>query len=201
MSAPIPRRKWIKSVSTGISVAAAAGAQQPVAKAQSAAPAPAAERPNLEITGLDAIGETFSRFFTNEQFAALRRLADLLLPPNGPMPGAVTAEAPEFLDFFLSQSTAERQTRFRAGLDRLNAEARKRSLSGFAAIDETAAKPLLAPLLEPWTYKPPKDEFARFLREAKDDLFRAMVNSKQYADAQGGRRRSSGMNTYWHAFD
>ena len=177
-------------------------APQP-AQAQSAPPAAATatERPTLDVTGLDSVGEPTLHFFTKDQFAALRRLGDLLLPPNGSVPGAVAAEAPEFLDFYLSQSTSEHKQRYQMGLDRLNQEARNRRLTGFGEIDPQQAAPLLVSLLEPWTYHPPKDEFARFLREAKDDFFRATVNSKQYADVQSGRRRGAGQNPYWHLLD
>ena len=170
---------------------AAAAAQQPTIVAQSPT-APAAERPMLEVTVLDTVADPTLHFFSMDQFAALRHLAEILLPAEGVMPGAVATEAPEFLDFFLSQSSAERQTRYKAGLDRLNG-------AGFLGMDATKAAPLLTTLLAPWTYKPPSDEYARFLLEAKEDLYRAMVNSKQFAETQG--RAGAGMNTYWHVLD
>ena len=43
------------------------------------------------------------------------------------------AKAAEFLDFLLSQSPADRQALYRAGLDRLQADARNRSGAAFAA--------------------------------------------------------------------
>ena len=169
---------------------AAVAAQQSATKAQSP-PASAEERPTLEVTVLDTVADPTLHFFSMDQFAALRHLAGMLLPAEGVMPGAVAAEAPEFLDFFLSQSSADRQSRYKTGLDRLNG-------AGFLQMDATKAAPLLTPLLAPWTYKPPNDEYARFLLEAKDDLYRAMVNSKQFADNHGGGRTGAGMNTYWH---
>ena len=173
-------------------MAAAAAAQQTATQAQSTT-APAAERPTLEVTVLDTVSDPTLHFFSMDQFAALRHLAGILLPAEGAMPGAVATEAPEFLDFFLSQSSADRQTRYKAGLDRLNG-------AGFLSMDAVKAAPLLTPLLAPWTYKPPSDEHARFLLEAKEDLYRAMVNSKQFAE-QGGRRAGAGLNTYWHVLD
>ena len=74
----------------------------------------------LEVTSIDAIADPKPHLLTRSQFAALRKLADILLPANGNMPGAVTAEAPQFLDFYLSQSDAARQTLYRNGLDHLN---------------------------------------------------------------------------------
>lgn len=193
MSERIPRRRWIKTVSTSIPIAAAAAAQQPATQAQSPA-APAAEQPTLEVTVLDTVADPILHFFSKDQFAALRHLAEILIPAAGGLRGAVATEAPEFLDFYLSQSSAERQTRYKAGLDRLNG-------AGFLGMDAAKAAPLLTPLLAPWTYKPPSDEYARFLLEVKDDLFRAMVNSKPAADTQGGRRTGAGLNTYWHVLD
>ncbi len=194
MSERIPRRRWIKTVSTSIPVAAAAAAQQTVIQAQSPPPVPPAERPNLEVTVLDTVGDPILHFFSKDQFATLRRLADILLPADGAMPGAVATEAPEFLDFYLAQSAADRQTRYKAGLDRLSG-------AGFANLDAARSASLLSPLLTAWTYHPPTDEYARFLREVKEDLFRAMVNSRQFAETQGGRRGGAGMNTYWHVLD
>ena len=42
------------------------------------------------------------------------------------------------------------------------------------------------------------DAFARFLREAKDDLILATFNSREQADAAvAAGRRAPGMGTYW----
>ena len=193
MSGQIPRRRWIQSIAATIPAAAAVASQQST-QAQSVPATAPPERPNLEVTGLDSVGEPALHFFSKDQFAALRKLGDLLFPQHGPMPGAIGAEAPEFLDFYLSQSPAARQKLYRTGLDRL-------SQQGFSEMTAEQAKIILAPLNEPWTYNAPKDDFARFLREAKDDFFRATMNSKQFADAQGGSRRSSGQNPYWHVLD
>ena len=175
-------------------MAAAAAAQQPAAQAQSTPPAAPAERPTLDVTVLDSVSDPVLHFFSKVQFATLCHLADLLLPAEGGMPGALATEAPEFLDFYLSQSPVARQTLYKSGLDHLSG-------AGFVKMDASNAAPLLAPLLAPWSYKPPTDPFARFLQEAKEDLFRAMVNSKQFAETQGGGRSGAGMNMYWHVLD
>ena len=193
----IPRRRWLQSLAAAPLAAAAA---QSTANAQSPAPQPAADRPLLEVTSIDAIADPKPHLLTREQFAALRKLADLLLPQNGPTPGAVAAEAPEFLDFYLSQSASTRKALYRNGLDKLNAESRRLAQKPFADIDDANASMILAPLSQPWTYNPPKDQFARFLREAKEDIFRATTNSKPFADARTGRR-GSGTNPFWHTID
>ena len=193
----IPRRRWLQSLAAApVAVAAA----QSTGNAQSPTLPLAADRPILEVTSIDAVADPKPQVLTRDQFAALRKLADLLLPQNGSTPGAVAAEAPEFLDFYLSQSSAARQTLYSDGLDKLNAESRRLTQKPFPEIDAAQAEAVLAPLFAAWTYNPPTDPFARFLREAKEDLFRATTNSKPFADARTGRR-ASGTNPYWHTID
>lgn len=168
-----------------------------------ARPAPTTEdAPKLEIAALDVGGETVPRFFSAPQFAALRKLSDILMPPLNGLPGALEAEAPEFLDFLIGKSPADRQQLYKAGLDALNAQALRQFKQAFAEVDEAQAATLLAPLRQPWTYEPPADPFARFLREAKQDVRTATQNSRAYvaAGATGGRR-GGGMGQYWYPLD
>ena len=135
-------------------------------------------------------------FFTAQQFAALRKLSDLLIPPMNGAPGALEAKAPEFLDFLLSQSPADRQQLYRNGLDGLNAQARRRFAKPFADVDAAQADMLLAPLREPWTYDAPADPVAAMLRAAKDDVRRATTNSREWnLAATAGRTRGGGGRT------
>ena len=61
---------------------------------------------------------------------------------------------------------------------------------------------MLAPLHEPWTYSALPDLFARFLREAKEDLLTATLNSREFAEAQtAAGRRASGVGTYWYPIE
>ena len=119
------------------------------------------------------------RFFTPDEMAAFRRLADTLLPRTR-TPGALDAGAPEFLDSYLAQSGPERQRLYREGV--------KRWMAG-AALD---------PLLQAWTPEPPADAWAAFLRAAKEDLWRATLSSRAWAVAIEGRRRSGSGATYWY---
>ena len=144
-------------------------------------------------------------FFNPQQFEALRRLSDLLMPssstPNG-APGALEAEAPEFLDFLLSQSAADRQQLYRNGLDGLNSQAKKRFSKLFADVDAGQAEILLAPLRDPWTYDAPSDPVAAMLRAAKDDVRRATLNSREWnLAAAAGRARGGGGGLYWLPID
>jgi hypothetical protein len=46
------------------------------------------------------------------------------------------------------------------------------------------------------------DPLPKFLREAKNDVLRATLNSKTYADAAAaGSRRATGVNTYWDVIE
>jgi hypothetical protein len=158
--------------------------------------------PKLTETAPDAVGEGVRTFFTPEQFATLRRLAELLVPAFQERPGAVDAGAVEFLDFLLKASPAARQTLYRNGLDRLQAEAQRAHKKPFAQLDASAADAILSPLRKPWTNGASPDPFARFLREAQDDLLQATVNSREYAQAMSRRSRSaSGVNAYWLPLD
>jgi hypothetical protein len=158
----------------------------------------------LETSVADAAGDVSPRFFNPQQFAALRKLSDVLLPPINGAPGALGAHAPEFLDFLIGQSPADRQEIYHAGLDALNAQAKKRFNRAFVEVDIKQAGELLAPLREPWTFDPPADPLARFLRAAKQDVRTATMNSHEYvaaAGGSGGRRGLGGQGLYWYPLD
>ena len=174
-----------------------------------AAQTPAPEKPpakpdeslKVAVTAPDAATEPIHAFFTAEQYRALEHLSDLLFPAADPKPGAKEAGVAAFLDFLISRSPQERQTLYRRGLDRLNADARARFHVAFADVSSTQAAELLAPLRTPWTYQGPSDQFARFLTSAKEDVLRATVNSREWAAAATGRRGGSGIGSYWYSLD
>jgi hypothetical protein len=116
------------------------------------------------------------------------------------MPRSREAQTPEFLDFLISHSPTARQTLYRTGLDALNSEAHSRFTRPFAGLPESDAATLLAPLRDPWTHAPPQAPLAHFLRAAKEDIFRATVNSRQWANAATGRR-GAGIGSYWLAME
>lgn len=166
-----------------------------------------AESASLSITHLrirdtapDAVADSPPRFLNAPQYAALRKLAALLVPAYGGQPGALETEAPEFLDFLLSQSLPDRQRTYAEGLDRLNADAQRALGRDFAAVTEAEAGPFLAPLNAPWSYDPPADPLTRFLHEAKDDLLAATRNSRQWAESSR-RRGAAGIGSYWLPLD
>jgi hypothetical protein len=191
------RRSVFKSLLSVPALAPVAAAQAP---AGSNAPT-ADDAIPLAVTTAEAVADARPRFFAAQQYATLGRLCDLLGPAYNGKPSARQAEVPQFLDFLLSQSPADRQVLYSQGLDQLDIDARQRSGKAFADLSDSEAAPLLAPLRAGWTWKAPADLTGRFLREAKNDILRATVNSKPYADAAAGSRRATGVNPYWDVID
>jgi Gluconate 2-dehydrogenase subunit 3 len=195
------RRRFIQTLAAAPAVAVPAAptlqAQQPAGATR-----PQEEAPKFELATPDAVAEAAPHFFSAPQFAALRKLSDTLMPPLGGMPGALDAKAPEFLDFLIGASSADRKLLYKTGLDSLNAQAQKRFGKPFADVSEAEAADLLAPLRQPWTYDPPADPLARFLREAKQDVRTATMNSREYATGgSAGGRRGGGLGQYWYPID
>ena len=193
------RRRFMQTIAA---VPALAVPATTPALAQPQAQRPAPEAPKLDISAADAAADMTPRFFTAAQLAALRKLSDILMPPLNNLPGALDANAAEFLDFLIGQSPAERKQIYRTGLDTLNAQALKQFKKPFAEVDAAQASTLLAPLKQPWTYEPPTEPLARFLREAKQDVRTATQNSREYSTAgSAGGRRGGGMGQYWYPLD
>jgi hypothetical protein len=160
------------------------------------------EVPKLEVAIADQASDPVPHFFTQPQFAALRRLCDVLMPPADGNPGALGVGVPEFLDFLIGESPAEKQQLYRAGLDALNAAARRKYTKAFVDVDTSQADGLLAPLHAAWTHEEPSDPLARFLRAAKIDVRTATMNSREYsAVASTGGRRGGGNGLYWYPLD
>jgi len=197
------RRRFVQSL-VAAPVVPALLAQQPSAPGGSAAKLPALETIKLETSSVDEAGETVVRFFSAQQLGALRKLGATILPSINGAPGAIEAGTAEFLDFLLGQSLAERQVRYRLGLDQLNQKAINQFNKPFAELNSSQVNTILEPLRAAWTYDPPADPFARFLREAKQDIRTATMNSREYVTAGvggGGRRGAGGGGLYWYPID
>lgn len=199
------RRRFIQTIAAApvivLPVLPAAQAQQTATPAN-AAPKPVEEDAKLEFVAPDAVGDTPTRFFNDQQFATLVKLGDILMPPFNGAPGALQAQAAEFLDFLIGASPAERQQLYRAGLDALNAQATRRFGKPFAEVNAEQAGELLAPLRQPWTYEPPADGFAHFLRAANQDVRTATINSREYNAANSAAgRRAGGVGQYWYTIE
>jgi hypothetical protein len=151
----------------------------------------------------DVAGEMMPHFFTPAQFSALRKVSDLLMPSANGTVGALDAKAPEFLDFLIGDSLADRKQVYQAGLDALNQQAMKQFKKPFGELEAAQADVFLAPLRRPWTFDEPADPVAAFLRAAKQDVRTATVNSREYSGggSAGGGRRFAGGGLYWYPLD
>jgi hypothetical protein len=163
------------------------------------------EIPKIEFAVPDVGAEPVPHFFAAPQMSALRRLSDLILPAINGTPGALDARAPEFLDFLIGQSPADRKQLYRAGLDALNSGARTKYSKSFAELDATQADAILAPLRERWTNSrndAPADPLSAFLRAAKADIMTATINSREWIAVVSQRSRSaSGTGIYWREIE
>lgn len=199
------RRGFVKALAA-VPAAPLLLAQQPApapANRVTPVPSPVDELPVLTPSVPDAAAEMMPRFFSPARLSALRKVSDLLMPAMNGAAGALDAKAPEFLDFLIGQSPADRQRVYQAGLDALNQQAMTRFSKPFADLDATQADVFLASLRQPWTFDDPADPIAAFLRVAKQDIRTATVNSREYSAAAptGGGRRFSGGGLYWYPLD
>ncbi len=88
------RRRFLQAMVVA-PAAPALVAQQPVAPGNQA-PLAAAEIPRIETALADDAAEMAPRFFNAEQFAALRKLSDIILPPIKGASGALDASSPRY---------------------------------------------------------------------------------------------------------
>src|SRR6478609_3996391 len=141
--------------------------------------------PHLEVTAVDLAGQPAPRYFTAAQFATLRKLGALLVPPLKNNPGALDAQAPEFLDFLISASPDDRQNLYRFGLDSLDSQSRDQFQKPFCDLDAHQADRILRPLLvvRPWSEDFPSDPLKKFIAQVHDDLRTATMNSREWAAA------------------
>jgi len=164
--------------------------------------------PQLQVTAIDLTGQPAVRYFTDTQFATLRKLGEILMPPLKNNPGATEAQAPEFLDFLISASPDDRQKLYLSGLDSLEATAQDKFQKSFSDLDAQQADAILRPLLvvRPWPMDFPNDPVQNFIAQVHEDLRTATMNSREWAAAaeKSGHRftrgsRSSGY--YWAPID
>lgn len=164
----------------------------------------------LAVTQPDLVAETGPHFFTADQFGALQKLAAVLVPPLKGKPGALNAHAPEFLDFLISVSPADRQSLYRNGLESLNRRAEQQFHTTFYALEAAQVDAIIRPLLVAryWPQDMPDDPEKNFMAQVHDDLRTATVNSREWAGegpqpaAEGRPRRfRRGRGLYWRPID
>lgn len=161
------------------------------------------QSPAIPATIPDEIATTEQHYFRAEHMATLRKLGDILLPPMNGYPGSTQACAPEFIDFLISVSPVERQTMYRSGLDRLNAESHKQFSIPFAQVNAEQADALLRPWLRTWMVDhPPTEPFAHFVNVAHEDIRTATMNSQAWSiAATSAGERAPGIGWYWSPID
>jgi hypothetical protein len=151
----------------------------------------------------DEVAQMNVHFFSEAQMATLRRLSDAMVPPLKGKPGALDAGAPEFLDFLIGSSPAERRLMYRTGLDWLDGESRKRFGEAFSAIDKTRADQLLRPWMRAWMPDhPPTEPNARFVNIAHMDILEATMNSEAWHRAiEAAGKKDTNLGLYWFPVD
>lgn len=191
---PIQRRRFVQAV--------AAASAAPALLAQSPAPIVPLK---ISTIAPDQASEPVLKFFTAAQFATLRHAAALLQPAYNNLPGAIEAEAPEFLDFLLAVSPPTRQTLYSNGLNHLAVEANRIFSKDFAALSAEEADRIFKPLIVPWTIEPPPNPHQHFLTDLRADLRTATTNSAPYAAAAASSSRRgrgrTGAGLYWLPID
>jgi Gluconate 2-dehydrogenase subunit 3 len=205
------RRNFVRSALTASVLPSAVLAQQQQPPPAPTTPARQVPRqaqnvPHLAVTDVDVTSETTPHFFTADQLATLKKLGSILMPPIKDKPGALDAQAPEFLDFLLGVSPKDRQSSYQHGLDTLNAEAKKSFGKPFSSLDNKQADTLIRPLLiaRPWPQDLPKDPMKSFFAQVHEDLRTATTNSREWAAAvaKGGSRFTrGGSGLYWAPID
>jgi hypothetical protein len=163
------------------------------------------EAPPLHLTPLipDAVAGSTTRFFTERQMATLRQLCEILMPPLKGYPGAIDAGTPEFLDFLISVSPADRRRVYASGLDWLDAEADSRFGIPFDAVTSVQADALIRPWLRSWmTDHPPTEPHAHFINVVHSDIRTATINSEKWNQAElATGEEPSGLGLYWYPVD
>jgi hypothetical protein len=213
------RRDFVKAIVAATVAAQAATSAQPVEAQQTLALPPPPPRPPapepwmrglLEVKPLpmtplvpDAVAQTNADFFSETQTATLRHFCEILQPPYKAYPGAIEAGAPEFLDFLVGASLADRQQMYTSGLDRLESDARQHFQKPFAALNASEADKLIRPYLRNWlSDHPPTEPFERFINIAHQDIRLATVNSEAWnAAARAAGQQSPNVDLYWFPID
>lgn len=151
----------------------------------------------------DQFASTQAHFFSDAQFATLRKMCDLMMPSLNEYPGALQAGAPEFLDFLLGASPSDRQQMYTSGLDRLNSEAQSRFGIPFAQVNAQQSDTLLRPWLRAWIPEhPPTEPYERFINLAHHDIRTATMNSQLWSvAATSAGERPPGVGMYWSPID
>ena len=212
------RRDFVKAIVAASVTAKTAAGQQAASSVAPATPPPKPTAPGplpwmrglleakpLPITAMvpDAVAQTNAHFFSDQQMATLGRLCEVLLPAYKSYPGAKGAGTPEFLDFLIGVSPADRQQMYQSGLDRLENEAKQRFGVSFAGVSAAQADQLLRPWLRTWmSDHPPAEPYEHFINVAHSDIRTATINSQAWSDAANAAgKQSPDVGLFWFPID
>jgi hypothetical protein len=162
---------------------------------------PATQSEVLETVASDTLALNVARFFSDVQFATLRRLADLLMPSLNGTPGALDAQAPQFLDNYVAVSAAERQRLYREGLDDLNRQATARFKKPFAELTTADADAIVRPLFKVRGPLMSVVDLGPFITRVHQDVRTVTINSPQWAAAQAATATLVPRLVYWRKVD
>ncbi len=168
------------------------------AVAASAAASPGAV---LATVAADQVAALTPRYLTGVQFATLRRLSDLLFPALAPNPGALAAQAPEFLDNYLAVCATDRQRLYRDGLDDLDKQSQFRFKKRFAELTAVEADAIVKPLFKVRGPTMSVVDLGPFINRVHQDVRTATMNSPQWNAAQAAAGNPVTRLLYWRNVD
>ena len=145
----------ISTVDQGTMAVAPNTASSPAATAQLQQTA-AFHTPNIPVTMPDVVATTDARYFTPVRYATLVHLCEIMMPGGNGYPSAPQADTPQFLDFHVGGSPADRQAMYNTGLDRLNADSMKQCNVPFEKADAKQADAIIRPSLKGWINNHPQ---------------------------------------------
>ena len=159
--------------------------------------------PNIPVTLPDVVASTDTHYFTAVRYATLVHLCEILMPGGEGYPTALQADTPQFLDFHVGGSPADRQAMYNDGLDRLNADSMKKFNVAFAKTDAKQADAIIRPFLKAWINDhPPREKHERFIALAHRDIRTVTMNSPAWATAaEASGERTPGVGLYWAPID
>jgi len=183
--------------------AATQATAQTDARAQRARQMASFHTPNIPVSQPDVVAVTEQRYFTAARWATLVRFSDLVMPAGDGYPSATQAGAPEFLDFLIGASPADRQQMYNTGLDRLEADCHKKSGVSFAKSSAQQADGAIRPYLKGWINDhPPTEPHEHFIAMIHRDVRQATMNSPAWATAaEVAGERTPGVGLYVSPID
>ena len=206
------RRDFLQSVVTvpagaalleGTSSAVLPAPPDAAATAAQAPPAPAAASQGavLDTVRPETVAALTPRYLSRVQFATLRRLADLLFPAMPPNPGAIDAQAPQFIDNYLAVCAGDRQRLYRDGLDDLDKQSASRFMKPFADLTTAEADAIVKPLFKVRGPTMSVVDLGPFINRVHQDVRTVTMNSPQWAAAQAAAGNPVPRLLYWRDVD